>query len=48
MGATSVRFLDYVVGSFGMIPGIIVFVYFGTALGSIGEAVSGNYSGEMT
>ena len=35
MGITSVTFYDYAVGGLGMIPGIIVYVFVGTTIGSI-------------
>ena len=43
MGITSVSFFDYAVGSIGMIPGTIVYVFVGTTIGSIQDAASGNY-----
>ena len=35
IGITSVKFLDYAIGGFGMIPGTIVYVFIGTTIGSI-------------
>ena len=45
MGITSVRFKDYSLGSFGLLPGTLAYAYFGTALGSISEAAEGKTQG---
>mmetsp|Transcript_14151 Transcript_14151/g.2266 ORF Transcript_14151/g.2266 Transcript_14151/m.2266 type:complete len:82 (+) Transcript_14151:532-777(+) len=45
MGITSVKLLHYCIGSFGMIPGTVAYVYFGTALSSISEAAQGDAEG---
>ncbi len=42
LGITSVSFLDYFVGSVGMIPGTIMYVYFGSLLGDIASIGSKN------
>jgi uncharacterized membrane protein YdjX (TVP38/TMEM64 family) len=47
MGITTVRLRDYALGSFGMLPGTIAYVYFGSALGSISQAAQGDYDGGM-
>lgn len=41
LGLTSVRLLDYLVASLGMIPGTFMYVYFGKAAGSLAVAASG-------
>ena len=43
MGITSVSFIDYTLGSFGMLPGTIVYVFIGTTIGSLTELATGNY-----
>ena len=45
MGVTSVRLKQYSLGGFGMIPGTIVYVYFGTTISNISDAASGNFEG---
>jgi uncharacterized membrane protein YdjX (TVP38/TMEM64 family) len=45
MGVTSVKMLHYVIGHVGMLPGTLAYVYFGSALGSISEAASGEFEG---
>lgn len=40
LGLTSVRFRDYVLASFGMIPGTFLYVYYGKVIGSL-AALSG-------
>ena len=43
---TSVRLRDYVVASWiGMLPGTVMYVYFGTAFKSLAEVVSGDVQG---
>jgi len=39
MGVTAVKTFDYVIGGLGMIPGVIVYVYFGSTLNNISDAV---------
>lgn len=45
MGVTSVTFCSYCFGCIGMLPGALAYCYFGSALGSISEAVSGDVDG---
>ncbi len=45
---TSVRLRDYVLASWiGMLPGTVMYVYFGTALKSLAEVASGRVEGGM-
>jgi uncharacterized membrane protein YdjX (TVP38/TMEM64 family) len=41
LGLTRVRFRDYLLASFGMIPGTLLYVYYGKALGSLAEVAAG-------
>jgi len=41
LGLTRVSFRDYLIGSIGMLPGTVLYVYSGTALGSLAEIASG-------
>ena len=41
LGLTKVRFRDYLLASAGMIPGTVLYVYYGTALGSLARLASG-------
>jgi uncharacterized membrane protein YdjX (TVP38/TMEM64 family) len=41
LGLTRVRFRDYVVASIGMLPGTLLYVYYGTAAGSVAQLASG-------
>jgi uncharacterized membrane protein YdjX (TVP38/TMEM64 family) len=41
LGLTSVRFADYVVASLGMLPGTLLYVYLGSAIGSIAALAAG-------
>ena len=41
MGLTRVRFVDYLVASLGMIPGTILFVYYGKLAGDVAAAAGG-------
>ncbi|MDX1643154.1 MAG: TVP38/TMEM64 family protein [Thermoanaerobaculia bacterium] len=41
LGLTSVRFLDYVVASLGMLPGTFLYVYYGKVLGSLAAVTAG-------
>ncbi len=40
-GVTRVRFRDYLLASFGMIPGTLLYVYYGKALGSLAAVFAG-------
>ena len=48
MGITDIKFKDYLIGSVGMIPGTIVYVFIGTTLSSIAEASKGGKGNEST
>lgn len=41
LGLTSVRFGDYVIASFGMLPGTFLYVYYGKVLGSLAAVTAG-------
>lgn len=41
LGLTSVRFRDYLLASFGMIPGTFLYVYYGKVLGSLAAVTAG-------
>lgn len=41
LGLTKVRFIDYLLGCFAMIPGTLLYVYYGTAAGSLAQVASG-------
>jgi len=41
LGLTKVRFRDYLLASAGMIPGTVLYVYYGTALGSLAQLAAG-------
>ncbi len=41
LGTTRVRFVDYVVASVGMIPGTILYVYYGKLAGDVASLTSG-------
>ena len=43
MGATGVKFWDYAIGGTGMIPGTIVYVFIGTTISNLADAVAGKY-----
>ena len=43
LGVTSVKFVDFALGGFGMIPGALVYVFIGTTIGSINDAVNGKF-----
>ena len=43
LGVTSVKFKDFALGGIGMIPGAYVYVFIGTTIGSINEAVNGKF-----
>ncbi|MDB9439406.1 TVP38/TMEM64 family protein [Dolichospermum lemmermannii CS-548] len=46
-GITSVSFQDYLIGSVGMIPGTIMYVYFGSLVGDIALIGSKNQAGNI-
>ena len=41
LGLTSVTFRDYVIASFGMLPGTFLYVYYGKAIGSLAAVAGG-------
>ena len=41
LGLTKVRFIDYLLASAGMIPGTVLYVYYGTAIGSVAQLAAG-------
>ena len=43
LGVTSVSLKDFAIGGLGMIPGAFIYVFIGTTLGSVNEALSGNF-----
>lgn len=43
LGVTSVSLRDFAIGGFGMLPGAFVYVFIGTTIGSINEAVNGEF-----
>ena len=43
LGVTSVSLRDFALGGLGMVPGCLVYVFVGTTIGSIGDAVEGEY-----
>jgi len=47
LGITSVSFQDYLIGSVGMIPGTIMYVYFGSLVGDIALIGSKNQPGNI-
>ncbi len=47
LGITSVSFQDYLIGSVGMIPGTIMYVYFGSLVGDIALIGSKNQAGNI-
>ncbi|HYW08660.1 MAG TPA: hypothetical protein VE913_16990, partial [Longimicrobium sp.] len=42
LGVTRVRLADYVLGSAGMIPGTILYVYYGKVAGEVAAAAGGS------
>lgn len=44
LGLTRVRFVDYLVACVGMLPGTFLYVYYGTALGSLAALAGGGES----
>lgn len=45
MGCTGVKLWHYVVGGTGMIPGTIAYVYFGSAISNVSDAIAGRFEG---
>ncbi|HTQ80656.1 MAG TPA: TVP38/TMEM64 family protein [Thermoanaerobaculia bacterium] len=43
LGLTQVRFLDYLLACFAMLPGTLLYVYYGQAAGSLAAAAGGHY-----
>ncbi len=41
LGLTKIRFVDYLIACFGMIPGTFLYVYYGKALGSLAAVAGG-------
>lgn len=41
LGLTRIRFRDYLLGSFGMLPGAFLYTYFGSAAGSLAALAGG-------
>ncbi|HEX7126169.1 MAG TPA: TVP38/TMEM64 family protein [Thermodesulfobacteriota bacterium] len=41
LGLTRVRFVDYLVASVGMLPGMVLYVYYGTVAGDLARLASG-------
>jgi uncharacterized membrane protein YdjX (TVP38/TMEM64 family) len=41
LGVTRVRFVDYLIASVGMIPGTVLYVYYGTVAGALATASAG-------
>ena len=46
LGLTRVRFVDYVIACFGMLPGTFLYVYYGKAAGDIAAVAAGGASTE--
>jgi len=44
-GITSIKLLHFAIGGFGMLPGAVVYVFVGTTISNIADAVDGNYDG---
>jgi uncharacterized membrane protein YdjX (TVP38/TMEM64 family) len=42
LGLTQVRFVDYLLACFAMLPGTLLYVYYGHAAGSLAEAAGGH------
>mmetsp|Transcript_29253 Transcript_29253/g.38965 ORF Transcript_29253/g.38965 Transcript_29253/m.38965 type:complete len:113 (+) Transcript_29253:246-584(+) len=43
LGITSVSLRDFAIGGFGMLPGTFLYVFIGTTIGSINEAIKGEF-----
>jgi len=46
LGLTSVRFGDYAIASLGMLPGTLLYVYLGSALGNLAAVAAGDPGGD--
>jgi uncharacterized membrane protein YdjX (TVP38/TMEM64 family) len=44
LGVTGVRFRDYALASVGMLPGTVLYVYYGRVAGDVASALAGNRS----
>ena len=45
LGLTKVRFIDYVVASIGMLPGTVLYVYYGKVIGDVAKLAAGTKVG---
>jgi len=41
LGLTNVRFVDYVIASIGMLPGTLLYVYYGKVIGDVAALAGG-------
>ena len=48
LGLTNVRFVDYMIGGFGMLPGTFLYVYYGRVIGSVAAIAAGESAGGGT
>jgi uncharacterized membrane protein YdjX (TVP38/TMEM64 family) len=48
LGLTNVRFVDYMIGGFGMLPGTFLYVYYGRVIGSVAAIAGGESAGGGT
>ena len=48
LGLTNVRFTDYVIASVGMLPGTMLYVYYGRIAGDVLSLASGSVTGRST
>ena len=48
LGGSAVRFVDYTVGSIGILFQVVFYVYIGTTISSVTEALSGHTSFDTT
>ncbi len=46
LGLTKVRFVDYLIACLAMLPGTVLYVYYGTAAGSLAQVASGKAGGQ--
>jgi len=42
-GASAVKVFDFIIGTFGLVPLVLFFVYIGTTMSNIEEVVSGTH-----